>query len=320
MTHKLIDMLQYMRPQGSSAQKYFCQKFLDPVFGEPDAHGNYIHHVGVKPRLCFASHHDTVHIKEGMQNVVVTNNIISVADPKTSSCLGADCTTGIWIMLNMIEEGIEGTYVVHAAEEVGCVGSKALVSDNPEWLSHTDAVISFDRYGTNSVITHQMGIRTASDSFAKSFADALAMPTLKADDGGSYTDSNEYAAVIFECTNISVGYYKQHTTNETQDLDFAESLLLQILYADWTKISISRDPSTYEDPWYDYDPMTGYSYYNRNTSDPYNVDDLHTLILDYPDRVAKFLDAYNFTADDIRDDCGIQDDYYINDYVSRKFM
>ena len=53
----------------------------------------------------------------------------------TSSCLGADCTTGIWLIMNMIEaKVIEGVYVIHAAEEVGCKGSRALVADDPEWL------------------------------------------------------------------------------------------------------------------------------------------------------------------------------------------
>ena len=91
-------------------------------------------------------------------------------------------------------------YVVHAAEESGCIGSGALVKSNPYWLTHIDAVISFDRYGDNSVITHQMGRRTASDDFARSFADALDLPQLVADTGGSYTDSNEYADKVPECT------------------------------------------------------------------------------------------------------------------------
>ena len=188
--YSLIEMLRYMRPEASQAQKEFCLRFLEPTFGLPDIHGNYVHIIGDKPRLCFASHHDTVHKQSGYQKLVVMNDVVSVADSKTSNCLGADCTTGVWLMLNMIEAGIEGVYVVHAAEEIGCKGSRALVADNPPWLSHLDAVISFDRYGDNSVITHQMGMRTASDEFAKSFAAALDLPQLEADTGGSYTDSN----------------------------------------------------------------------------------------------------------------------------------
>ena len=37
---KLVSMLQYMRPAYSITEKLFCDKYLLPVFGEPDAHGN----------------------------------------------------------------------------------------------------------------------------------------------------------------------------------------------------------------------------------------------------------------------------------------
>ena len=53
MKIKLVEMLQYMRPEGSNTQKNFCLEYLEPVFGKPDTYGNYIHHVGVKPRICF---------------------------------------------------------------------------------------------------------------------------------------------------------------------------------------------------------------------------------------------------------------------------
>ena len=317
MKIKLVEMLQYMRPEGSNTQKNFCLEYLEPVFGKPDTYGNYIHHVGVKPRICFTSHHDTVHKAEGMQKVVVNDNIITVADPKVSSCLGADCTTGIWLMLNMISEGVEGTYVVHAAEEIGCQGSKALVYDNPVWLDHTDAVISFDRYGTKSVITHQMGMRTASDAFAKSFSDALNMPQLVADDGGSYTDSNEYADIISECTNISVGYYSQHTTKETQSLVHAELLLTHLLQADWTKIVAERDPSVYESI---YKPYSYKDYRYLESFDHDTSEDLVNLVLDYPDRVADMLANYGFTAEEVMKECNISADYFTNDYIGSRYM
>ena len=42
----------------------------------------------------------------------------------------------------------------------------------------------------------------------------------KKDEGGVYTDSAEFTDIIPECTNISVGYYKEHTVNETQDIQY----------------------------------------------------------------------------------------------------
>ena len=305
-----------MRPEGSETQLDFCDEFLQPAFGHPDALGNYTVQVGVNPRLCFTAHHDTVHRTGGMQAVVVSNGVASVADAVNSSCLGADCTTGIWLMLNMIEAGIHGTYVVHAAEEVGCKGSSGLVYDNPEWLDYTDAVISFDRKGTDSVITHQMGIRTASDEFAKSFADALNLPQLKADMHGSYTDSNEYCRIIQECTNISVGYYNQHSSKETQDLKYAEVLLDHLIKADWSKIIIERDPSVLEDDWnYQYEDVgSSRGYYGHQVSD------ITTIVDENPEGVASLLESLGFSADTLLQELDIRDNFYLDNYGQRRMM
>ena len=311
--YSIIDMLGYMRPQGSITQKLFCERFIEPTFGKPDRHGNYTLQVGHKPKLCFTAHHDTVHKQAGIQKLVVTNDVVTVADPKTSSCLGADCTSGVHVLLCMIEAGIEGTYVIHAAEESGCVGSSELVKEYPMWLTYTKAVISFDRYGDNSVITHQMGFRTASDAFAESFADALGMPQLKADNGGSYTDSNEYADIISECTNISVGYYSQHSTTESQDLDYLQRLVYALENADWSKLVFERDPNIIEsisrsskytyssDYWYGYDDTSSY----RGSMD--NVGQLFEIVADNSYAVAKLLDSLGMTPLDLMEECKIDD-------------
>ena len=80
-------------------------------------------------------------------------------------------------------------------------------------------------------------------SFAYSVADALHMSQLLPDTGGTYTDSVEYADVVRECSNISVGYYDQHTSKESQDLLFAETLLERLIAASWDTLEIVRDPT-----------------------------------------------------------------------------
>ena len=324
--YSLIEMLRYKRPQGTQTQDEFCERFLEPHFGLPDRHGNYILSIGEVPSICFTSHHDTVHRTEGLQQLVVTSNVVSVADPTISSCLGADCTTGIWLMLGMIEQRIEGVYVVHAAEELGCVGSLGLVKDNPYWLSGIDAVISFDRYGDTSVITHQMGARTASSEFATSFADAVDLPQLIADPNGSYTDSNEYAKVVAECTNISVGYYGQHGVNETQDLEFADLLMYKLCEADWSKLVIARDPSLYEsqyedDTWWSknwsrlYDDVA-----SPDECDDYDRESIISLIENNTCAVADMLIKMGMTPELLAEEAGVEDGQYLNDYINRRYM
>ena len=232
MSHSLTEMLRYRRKHGTDSIKEFCQRFLHPTFGYPDKNGNYVLKIG-KSKICFASHYDSVHNSDGMQQITISNDIISLSHNSGSNCLGADCATGIWLMLEMIEAKVEGVYVVHAQEEGGCVGSKAMVESNPKWLDNLDAVISFDRKGKESIITHQMMMRTASDAFAVSLDKILGLGQ-RPDDTGSYTDSNEYSTRVSECTNLSVGYDRQHTAFETQDFAFAielrNALILSLIH------------------------------------------------------------------------------------------
>tara|TARA_R110000824_G_scaffold96286_1_gene230766 strand:- start:2181 stop:2861 length:681 start_codon:yes stop_codon:yes gene_type:complete len=226
-------------------------------------------------------------------------------------------------MLGMIEQRIEGVYVVHAAEELGCMGSAALVKDNPYWLTGIDAVISFDRYGDTSVITHQMGRRTASAEFATSFADALDLPQLIADPNGSYTDSNEYANVVSECTNISVGYYGQHGVNETQDLEFADLLMYKLCAADWSKLVIARDPSLYESQYEDEKWWCSRLYgdvASQDQCDDYDRESIISLIEDNTYAVADMLIKMGMTPELLAEEAGVDDGRYINDYINRRYM
>lgn len=283
----LIAMLGYMRPAYSQTERVFCEHYLEPIFGKPDAHGNYVKIVGNRPNITFTAHTDTVHKVQGFQTLQIEGDIVTTM---TGSCLGADCTTGLWLMMGMIEAGVEGVYVAHAAEEIGGIGSTNLVIDRPSWLIEVDAVISFDRFGTDSIITHQGGRRTASDEFAVTLASALNLP-LKADPTGTYTDSVEYAEIVPECTNLSVGYYDQHTKRESQDLHYAQILLERLIAAHWGSLAIVRDP-TYLDVFdgsYRDGPI--------NHEDEQNIDAMTRLLTDRPKMMSNLLFEYGFTVE-----------------------
>ena len=282
--YSFIEMLRYKRPEGSLEQKQFCKRFLEPIFGQPDEHGNYIHIIGETPHVAFMAHHDTVHSKGGMQTPYIVDDQVFISE----DCLGADCTTGIYIILSMIEIQIPGVYVIHAAEEIGCVGSSAIVEDHPLWLDHVDIAISFDRWGTKSIITHQMGERTCSDSFARSFSAQLGMDH-KCDTKGSYTDSNEYRGVISECTNLSVGYYNQHSPMECQDLGYLDTLVEALANVDWSKLEVDREPNIeYDDSWF----MRGYE-------EEDDTDDMFQFVKRNPQLICDFLESYGITYDDL---------------------
>lgn len=234
---------------------------------------------------------------------VDTSNVhAQLAKANRQECLGADCATGMWLMLGMIEAGIEGVYVIHAEEESGCIGSKALVASKPDWLDHVDAAISFDRKDYNSIITHQTGARTCSDAFANSLSDAIGLAMIP-DSGGSFTDSNAYRGVIAECTNVSVGYFDQHTRFERQDLTFAMKLMQNMCSGSFNSLKIEREPviEQYRSSYFGrgYAGLYGgSSFYGEDESYGLTIDD---LVHEHPSEIAMYLEEMGINPLDLAD-------------------
>lgn len=238
MTDTLLEMLTYRRPGSSDTEIEFIQDFITPLGATSDEFGNRILRIGKSDTL-WSSHTDTVHRMEGRQELKVENNVVSLADGSKSNCLGADCTTGVWLMTEMIKAEVPGLYVFHRKEESGGQGSRFIANKTPELLTGIKKAIAFDRYGFNSIITHQWD-RCCSDAFADSLA--LQLPSFELDTGGVFTDTANYTDLVPECTNISVGYQRHHTANEIQNLDFAKFLLELMLRIEPDKLVVEREP------------------------------------------------------------------------------
>jgi hypothetical protein len=174
---------------------------------------------------------------------------IALTDARTRrSCLGADDTVGVYLLREMIRAGIPGYYVFHYGEERGGIGSSALARTHGDYLrAHFDRAIALDRQDTGDIVTHQSGMRTASDAFAHALGSALWH--LDSDleyfgTHGVYTDTAEYADLIPECSNLSVGYQRQHSEAETVDLAHVDRLcdVLCSGQLDTEALPVVRDP------------------------------------------------------------------------------
>ncbi|CAG7581329.1 MAG: putative peptidase [uncultured marine phage] len=235
-----------------------------------DGYGNYFLEIGEDYTTMFTSHLDTAcpSSSTGKKQKIVHR---FSKDGKTvgtngKTILGADCKAGVVVMLNMIENQIPGLYYFFLGEEVGCKGSKWLSAKMYEGEIFPDhkitKVVSFDRRGTNSIITYQWAGRCASDAFADGLIEQFGNTGLKMqkDPTGVCTDSIQFQDFIPECTNISVGYYSEHTGGENQDLEFLKELSESVTKIDWESLPVERDPSVtdygnysgYEDEWYGY--------------------------------------------------------------------
>lgn len=206
-----------------------------------DEFGNYYFQIGDSHTM-FTSHLDTV-----SSSVVNVQHVFDGQLIKTDgkSILGADDKAGVTILMFMIEKKIPGLYYFFIGEEVGCIGSTMLAEKfRAEKNSRIKKVISFDRRGTNSVITYQSGIRCASDIFGNALANELnnadATFNYKIDPTGILTDSFKFINCVPECTNISVGYKNEHTLREEQDITHLEKLAHACIKINWQDLPVNR--------------------------------------------------------------------------------
>jgi len=249
---------------------------------EQDKHGNWFIKLG-ESKTIFASHLDTACKDQVVVNHKIDGNIIRT-DGK--SILGADDKAGVTILLWMIKNEIPGLYYFFMGEEVGCIGSGLLSKDISKDFNR---IISFDRRGNNSVITHQSTIRTCSDEFAKELSKQLNKSGLNyvTDSTGVYTDSAEFVSVISECTNISVGYNSEHTFNESQDISHLHKLSLACLKVDWESLPTKRDTSRQETSYdWEYDSRSNTKWNSRGFSrgnKKWSNKNFHSYRYDYDD-------------------------------------
>lgn len=213
-----------------------------PVELNRDIWGNYWYKIG-KSKNMFTCHIDTAGEKSRVNHKIKRKDDKEFVCTDGTTVLGADDKAGMVVLINMIQNEMPGLYYFFQGEEEGGKGSKA-VADNFYNLGHTEGierVISFDRKGYTSIITHQMSVRCCSDEYADklvmSFANhGLAM---EKDPTGRLSDSMSFFNIpeICEITNISVGYFNEHTNAEYQDITFLEKLVKTVCRIDWDSLS-----------------------------------------------------------------------------------
>lgn len=209
-----------------------------------DKFGNYYKIVG-KSNTMFTCHLDTADRKQ--TNVVLYSRMIDgqehiVSDGTT--ILGADDKSGVTVLLYMIAHNVPGVYYFFIGEERGGIGSGKVSKefDSFDHLKDIKKCVSFDRRNYYSIITSQMFAECCSDEFARSLAAEYSKNGMKfnLDDTGIYTDSASFIDQIPECTNISVGYFDEHTNRESQNISFLERLAKASVGVDWENLKVNR--------------------------------------------------------------------------------
>lgn len=259
----LVKILSWKRPHDSTSEMHFCDWICEQIgkrgqIASRMAGGCITATVCAEgteplPSTLFSCHVDTVHHVGGPKQSIVYDPsfghiFLDKADPNAGSCLGADDGAGVWLMLQMIEAKVPGTYVFHRGEERGAIGARAMLQKHSVWLSTFDAAVAFDRPDTYEIITHQGGQRCASDKYATKLAKLLNEHGLayELSSRGVFTDTKVYRDVIPECLNIGVGYHHQHGQDEYLDYEHLLALRDAVIAINWESLPVDRDPSKSE--------------------------------------------------------------------------
>jgi hypothetical protein len=249
----LARALSMKRPHGTRSVEEFTDWLADHVPTNLKLHRSYdgvgnLHidaRVDDTSRTLFVAHVDTVHRDSGPNKIRKTQGMW-YAD---GACLGADDGAGCAILMHLMAAHVPGYYIFTQGEERGGIGAKYLAEHSPELLGQFDRAIAFDRRGIDSVITHQGYGRCCSDEFAAALSGELCADGVLmylGDDTGVYTDTAEFTDIIPECTNISVGYDKEHSDKETLDIHHFTALAAAVVKIKWDALPTDRDPKARE--------------------------------------------------------------------------
>lgn len=127
--------------------------------------------------------------------------------------LGADDKNGVWIILKLLEQGLDFDFIISESEEVGCKGIAKVEADLAQIAPEYSFCIVLDRRGTKEILNR--------GSTGK-YCEALAQ-NLKNFWGGAYSigsgSISDTATICkyIESVNLSVAYEKAHTSMESTD-------------------------------------------------------------------------------------------------------
>jgi hypothetical protein len=294
MNHKrLMEILRHNRGNQAYSQEVLTQVFLQMSQLNPsvDIHGNFLLRIplpdGSPSRTIFCAHYDTVDPIAycGVKLLVQEGHTVRLMSG--GGCLGADDGAGCEVLMSMAEAGIPGLYCWFWGEESGGKGSRGFLMDSNVVAKDYDRVISFDRRGTYSIISDQWLDQTASDEFCQELARQLHMGHTQ-DPTGTFTDSAVFSQWGFsECTNVSVGYQKEHTKEETLDLQYLSRLITRCLKVSWETLPVGT-----------IEQVNDYGLYSSERK-PHGTlqSDCCDLVMDYPKKTAEFLRIYGLESE-----------------------
>lgn len=239
-----LDLTAVTVPYGSEYLYY--HGFMKPIINfKLTQQGENFHFVvgdAEASKTLFCAHLDTAGRSSSRQVIhQIDGNTIST---NHETLLGADDKAGVATLIYLIEKKVPGCYYFFAGEELGGIGSGDALEQGFDFFRNFDRAIAFDRRGQGSIISQQRSSPCCSRPFVKDLCARFGRENLTMidDPRGSFTDTASFMDVIPECTNISIGYHHEHTTQEYVDIDYTFSVAQAAAQIDWESLPVVRIP------------------------------------------------------------------------------
>lgn len=201
---------------------------------------NYIYIEDKKAAVCLVSHIDTVRdtTDEPVTLITYNKNVIR----NSNGVLGADDRVGVYLMLSnlLYNTSSRVSYLFTTGEESGCLGAKQFIKDIKKIPDKLQIFIELDRQGIYNYVCYHESIKEI-NTWLRGFGFH--------EEAGSCSDIT-YLCAAYDVpgVNISVGYFKQHRSDEYIYLPYLseiESVLLpKLMQGTGKRYEIPAPPKT----------------------------------------------------------------------------
>ena len=195
----IIQLCQMREPQLKRVLEKFLQKYYPKVTNHP----HYLLAPGSIP-IGLVAHMDTVFNLPPSSFYELSEDLLT--SPEGA---GFDDRAGIFAVIRIIQSGLRPTIIFTCGEEIGGLGAYSLAA-RPDLLSNLNFLIELDRRGAQDAVYYHC----ANTSFMEYIESFGFVRTL-----GLWSDISILCPICRICgVNLSVGYYDEHTFQETLNL------------------------------------------------------------------------------------------------------
>lgn len=160
--------------------------------------------------VCLVAHVDTLK-RHGIEPMTCRNVMIN-----RLGLLGADDRAGVYAALKLAHTGCN--ILLTDYEEQGGIGAQAAAQELQ--FPGVRLFIELDRQGCNDYVYYSQTLPQAIKRYVESYGFVESY--------GSYSDISELEDFRIPAVNLSIGYYKQHTSKERLHLDEMELTIARV--------------------------------------------------------------------------------------------